>query len=186
MNRALIGFAVCLIAGTAHAGNGFSDDGYQYIELQRVGTMTGNYQTGHLLNHMTDGVEMTFVAKDEEANLFMRADTVDFGYDNDDDKTPSKILLTGSVLIRNRASVIESEHAVINLADGMAIFTGNPKMDSEQMRNLRATRIEVNLKTGDFQVDNGQVERMDLQLMESTDEAAEESATTSDLDGETP
>lgn len=182
MNRVLIGFALCLVAGAAYAGNGFSDGGYQYIQLQRVGTMTGNYQTGHLLNHMTDGVEMTFVAQDEAANLFIRADTVDFGYANEDDKTPSEILLTGSVLIRNRASVIESEHAVINLADGVAVFTGNPKMDSEQMQNLRATRIEVNLNTGDFQVDEGEIERMDFQLVES----AEESPPVTDSDGESP
>ena len=182
MNRVLAGLALCLAAGLVHAENGFSESGYQYIQLHRVGSMTGNYQTGHLLNHMEDGVEMTFVAQEEEANLYIRAETVDFGYENDDDQAPSEILLHGSVLIRNRASVIEAEHAVINLAEGMAVFTGNPKMDSEQMHNLRAKRIEVNLKTGDFQVNEGEIERLDFQLMETSDDTP----VVTDPDGESP
>ena len=154
---------VTLVAASADTGDQSTE--YTHLELHRVGTMKGNYQTGHLLQRMEDGVNMTFVATDPEKSLRIQADTVDFVYENEDEAQPTGILLRGSVTIEVAENVIQSGKADIDLSSGQALFTDNPRMNAEQMQNLRAKRISVNLNTGDFQVDQGEIERMDFGLL---------------------
>lgn len=154
---------VALLAASADTGDHSAE--YTHLELHRVGTMKGNFQTGHMLDRMEDGVNMTFVATDPEKSLRIQADTVDFVYENEDGAQPTGILLRGSVTIEVAENVIESGRADIDLSSGQALFTENPRMNAEQMQNLRAKQISVNLNTGDFQVDQGEIERMDFGLL---------------------
>lgn len=133
---------------------------YTHITLHHVGTMKGNYQAGQMLSRMENGVDMTFVAADPERNLHIQADTVDFLYSGDASGVPSGLRLTGQVTIRTGNNVIRSREANVDLEDGTALFTGDPQMDGEQIRDLRAKRIEVNLKTGDFEVKEGEIQQV--------------------------
>ncbi len=143
-----------------------SQGSFSHIELHHVGTMKGNYQTGNLLTHMSDGVKLTFVAKDAAENLHVESETVDFTYANKEDSVPSHIVLKKKVMIRTLGNLIRADKAEIDFETGLATFTGNAQMDTEAVHNLQASSIKVNLNTGDFEVLNAVSERVDITLGE--------------------
>ena len=160
----------CLILATlwlawsldAAAQGGFGSSNYEYIELRSVGTMEGNYQDGRFLHSMSDGVDMVFVAANPEDSLTIQAQTVEFRYADEETGSPSRIILEGDVVIVNSRNTIRSDHADIDFDSGDAVFTGNPRMDTEEVKNLRAKVINVNLKTGDYEMSSVRVEKLYL------------------------
>lgn len=163
MKRILTAILVILAPpGASVAQGAFSDAGFDHILLHHVGTLEGNYQEGHFLRKMAGGVDMTFVAADPSDNLKIQAETVDFVYGQEDSDQPSRILLEGGVHITNRDNIIRSEKADVDFQSGMAVFTGNPVMNTEQVKDLAAEKILVNLRTGDFEMFNIQSAEMRL------------------------
>lgn len=147
---------------TAAQDTGFDRNKYKYIELRRVGTMTGNYQSGHFLHSMTGGVDMTFVAEVREDDLLIRAQTADFTYVDETSGSPSKIHLTGKVYIENMGNTIRAGKADIDFDSGEALFVDHPEMDTEQVQGLRADRIQINLETGDYEMSSVRIKKLDL------------------------
>lgn len=153
---------VCCATWAAAQGGGLSNGKYKYIELRRVGTMTGNYQSGHFLRAMKGGVDMTFVADVPEDNLLIRAQTADFSYADGETGSPSKIHLVGKVYIENMGNTIRSGAADIDFDSGEAVFVDNPEMDTKQAQGLRASRIRINLETGDYEMTSVRIRKLDL------------------------
>lgn len=143
---------------------------FEYIELKKVGKMTGNYQSGNLLHKMSGGVELLFVARNREENLAVSASRIDFEYANKQATSPIRIVLEGDVKIVSQGNYITSDKADIDFESGIAVFTGDPHLDSDQIKNMRAERIVVNLETGDFDVSNGRIDKVIPDAKESSAE----------------
>ena len=141
---------------------------FTHIELHRVGKLIGNYQSGRLLKKMSEGVKMTFHAELRENNIEVEANSVDFLYAEGDQQMPSTIALHGKVRIKNQNNVIQSDEATINFDSGLAVFTGNARMDSDAAKDLRASKIQMNLKTGDFELSNATITHLDLSNIEDS------------------
>lgn len=148
--------------GAAVAQGAFGDSRYVAFQIHRAEEVMGNYREGSRVHKMTGGVHITFLAEDPEENLDVKAETMDFLWSEGGDAELSRILLRGDVLITDRGNVISAEQADVDFESGLAVFTGNPAMNTEQVQDLRAEKIIVNLKTGDFELFHVEADRITL------------------------
>lgn len=69
--------------------------------------------------------------------------------------THPEVRLHGNVHLHTPLGIIEARHAEIDYVSGDALFSGDVLMNSEQVQELRAKSIEINLKTHAFRILEG-------------------------------
>ena len=138
--------SVLLIAALTHAQSA-DTDGEKTLDIRSVGKLSFNIKTGEL-EKMEDGADLTIESENPEDNLDVKAQTVDFEY-IDGENSPSKLILTGSVVISNATMRIEAPKAILNTKSNKAEFIGTSKIFSEDQSPIQADNIEVDLDTGD-------------------------------------
>ncbi len=159
---ALVAIAVILsVPATAVAQGAFGDSDYVAVLLHSAKKVTGNYREGSRLREMTGGVHITFIAEDPEGNLDVKAETIEF-IESEGGGETSRILLRGDAVIANRGNVVSAEQADVDFETGLAVFTGNPAMDTEEVQGLRAGKMIINLNTGDFELSDLEAGRIEL------------------------
>jgi len=152
-----------LLAGEALAQGG--TEGYSKMSVI-AGVMTGNINTKRL-DKLSDGVQIELISEDgTKPNLPIKASTVTFTW-IEGKSTPATISMRGSVDINHPQAHITAERADWNLESGELVFTGNPVLDSEDFKNLKADEIRINMETGAYQLRQGNVKEMPLQGAES-------------------
>lgn len=145
-------------ADEAEPEGGFAGGAYIGFELHHCDVLEGNLKT--TIREMTGAVNMTLLAEDPERNLTVKAERVQFTYDSDTARTPSKILLERNVTVAHPQGTVHSQMASIDFSKSVVRFTGNPRLDSEQLQGLQAKEIVLNLETEDFTILNPRVKRV--------------------------
>jgi lipopolysaccharide assembly outer membrane protein LptD (OstA) len=162
--KRLTGVAILLatlLAGTAMAQDSKAAN-YQELSLRKAGKLYANFKTGNFIQRMVGGVHLVFVAEDKANNLDVKATEIDFEYAGTEDKSPSKMILTGEVAITSGAMVIKAPKAVIDLKTMQADFTGDSEIVGEDGEHVFADAIHINLDTGEVDMDNPRIDKFEL------------------------
>ena len=155
--------ASSLLAAPAPAQGG--TEGYARMSVN-AGVMTGNINTKRL-DKLSGGVAIELISDDgTKPNLPIKANEVTFTW-KEGQTTPSTISMRGNVDISHPQAHITAQRADWNLESGDLVFTGNPVLDSEDFKNLKADEIRINMETGAYELRQGNVKEMPLQGAES-------------------
>lgn len=155
--------AMLLVAGLVALpalGQG-GTQGYSRMSVN-AGTWVGNINTKRL-DKLSGGVAIVLLSDDaSKPNLPIKASEITFTW-KEGENTPETISMRGNVDITHPQAHITSQRADWNLASGDLVFTGNPVLDSEDFKNLVAKEIHINMDTGAYSLQGGNVEEMSLQ-----------------------
>ena len=152
--------AATLLAAPALAQG--AADGYSKMSV-KADMMTGNMNNGRP-EKLSGGVKILLISDSgEKPNLPIAANSVTFSW-KDGQATPATITMRGSVDINHPDAHIRAERADWNMETGDLVFTGNPVLDSEDFKGLKAGEIRINLESGRYELLNGvEVQEMALQ-----------------------
>jgi lipopolysaccharide export system protein LptA len=135
---------------------------FKEIVLRKAGKLKINYKSKNFIQRMEGGVDMTFVAEDEASNMDIQAEAIDFDYSASQDGSPSKMVLTGNVSIKNGEMTIKAPKAIVDMASMKAEFIGGSKITSADGATLTADTIIVNLETGDADLTQVKADRLEF------------------------
>ncbi len=152
-----------LLASPAFAQGGA--DGYDLMSV-KAGLMRGNINTNRP-ESFSGGAHIVLKASDgTKPEMPIKASTITFTW-KDGQTTPAVIKMEGNVDIRHPDAKITAQRADWNLETGDLVFTGNPVMDSPALKGLRAKKISINLNTGAYELEQGEVDEAPLESMDS-------------------
>ncbi len=157
--------AAWLVAGCAMAQELGGDlGGYTSMQID-AGRFVGSFSGGMAIKEMTDGVRITLLSEDAKLKpLPIRAYKMKFDYKEGASK-PSVITMEGNVEVQHPQGSISAEKADWNFDTGLLVFSGNPVMNSDQVKDLRGSRITMNFKTNEVEVSDMKVQQIPLNGM---------------------
>lgn len=133
--------------------------GYERMEIEYVGLMDGTLDGR--INKMAGGVKIKLIAgKPNMKDLPIRAKTMTFTY-KDDGTKPSRIVLEGNVEIDHPQASVRAEKADWDMEKGELVFTGDPVMRSDRVKEMRGSKMILNFETNAFQVTDVRIPEFD-------------------------
>ena len=133
--------------------------GYGRMEIEHVGLMDGTLDGR--INKMAGGVKIKLIAdKPDMKDLPIRAKTMVFTY-NEGATKPSRIVLEGNVEIDHPQASVRAEKADWDMDKGELVFTGNPVMRSDRVKEMRGSKMILNFETNAFQVTDVRIPEFD-------------------------
>jgi hypothetical protein len=140
------------------------------VRLDNVGKFTGSFDGR--IDTLSDGVEITLMSDDPEKKpLPLRANKMKFDWPEKKGTKPSRIILEGKVVVEHPLATVHAEKADWNFEQGILVFTGNPVMSTEQVKELRGERIILNFKENRFEVEKGRAKEIRLNAPEAAEGA---------------
>lgn len=140
-----------LIAGTlAATAQDVPSTSFEDINIKRAGKLIGNFKTGNFVERLEGGVDLTIISADPADNLDIQADSIDFDYTGSEESTPTKLTLTGNVVIVNPTMKLMAPKAVLNTKTNIAEFIGDTDIYAEGKSPVRASTVVVNMETGEI------------------------------------
>jgi len=134
--------------------------GYNAMRIDSVGLLEGGFDG--TIKRMTEGVSITLLADDPNLqNLPIRAGRMDFTWPAGA-STPSVIIMEGNVKIDHPQASVTAQRAEWNFDRGELIFTGDPIMRSDQVKEMRGERMVLNFELNSFQVSGARVSELPL------------------------
>lgn len=170
--------AACLVAGCAMAQDMGGDmGGYTSMSID-AGRFVGSFSGGMAIKEMTDGVRITLLSEDANVKpLPIRAYKMKFDYTEGASK-PSMITMEGNVEVQHPQGSITAEKAEWNFDTGRLVFTGNPIMNSDQVKDLRGSKFTMNFKTNEIEISDMKAPEIPLGGMGSSTGSADPSLLT--------
>lgn len=111
-----------------------------------------NIETG-MLESVTGGFDITLLPKNpEEKGVRLRGDTLEFVAPQKEGERPTQLILKSNVIIDHPQVVIMADKAEWDQESNVLVFTGNPMIKSSQAKEIRGTRMELDLNTMKFHV----------------------------------
>ncbi|MCF6285294.1 MAG: hypothetical protein L3K26_08900 [Candidatus Hydrogenedentes bacterium] len=164
MRHFLMGLAIlALLAPPIHAQGGA--EGYDKMSV-KAGLMRGNINTNRP-ESFSNGARIVLKSSDgSKPDLPISANTITFSW-KDGQSSPVSIKMDGNVDIKHPDANITAQHANWNLETGDLVFTGNPVMDSTELKGLRAEKISINLNTGAYEMIQGEIDETPIGGMDS-------------------
>lgn len=133
--------------------------GYGRMEIEHVGLMDGTLDGR--INKMAGGVKIKLIAdKPDMKDLPIRAKTMTFTYKEGGTK-PSRIVLEGNVEIDHPQASVRAEKADWDMEKGELVFTGDPVMRSDRVKEMRGSKMILNFETNAFQVTDVRIPEFD-------------------------
>jgi hypothetical protein len=131
-------------AAAPAADSGMGD--YTAFRMERVGRMKASFGQAVGIQEMTGGVSIVLVSDDPTVEaLPMKSQSMRFSY-REGDGRPHIIVMEGGVDIKHPQANVTSERAEWNFETGDLVFTGNPVMNMPGVKDLRGSKITINLK----------------------------------------
>lgn len=166
MRTILVTALVCMSAICADAQDSKSTD-ISFEELQvKAGELVGNFKSGQMVQHLKGGVKLVLIAKDPAENMKIDANTIDFFYDEKspelEEGTPSRMELNGDIVITSQTFNIRSQKAIVRLDTMEATFIGSTEFSADGGSPGKADGIVVNFNTGDINMSNANIPKLDL------------------------
>jgi len=128
--------------------------GYTKMKIEKVGSCKGSFGGAFRIHSMTGGVSIVLKSDDPaQKDLPIRAQSMTFDWPEGADQ-PKRLVLEGNVQIEHPQASVAAERAEWDFESGKLVFTGNPKMDSERAKGLRASRITLNFKTNQLEAED--------------------------------
>lgn len=119
---------------------------YTALRMDRVGSFKATFGQAVGIREMTGGVSITLLSDNPEVKpLPMKSQTMSFKY-RDGQSQPYLIVLDGKVDIQHPQANVTSDHAEWNFESGDLVFTGSPVMNMPGVKDLRGSKITINLK----------------------------------------
>lgn len=132
---------------------------YEKMQIEHVGVMDGTLDGR--INKMTGGVKIKLISnKPDTGDLPIRAQTMTFSYAEGASK-PSRILLEGDVDIEHPKAHLIAERADWNVEKNEIVFTGNPIVKNEQVKEMRGSKFILNFETGRFEGTDVRIAELD-------------------------
>lgn len=129
--------------------------GYGKMQIEHVGLMDGTLDGR--ISKMSGGVKIKLIAdKEGMQDLPIKAQTMTFTYAEGESK-PSRIVLEGGVDIQHPQANVTAEKADWNMEKGELVFTGNPVMKSERVKEMRGSKMVLNFEKNAFQVTDARI-----------------------------
>lgn len=142
-------------AAPADSGMG----GYKRMEIEYVGLMDGTLDGR--INKMAGGVKIKLVAgKPDQKDLPISAKTMTFTYAEGASK-PTRIVLEGNVSIQHPQASVTADKADWDMEKGELVFTGNPIMRSDRVKEMRGSKMILNFEKNAFQVSDVRIPEFD-------------------------
>jgi hypothetical protein len=133
--------------------------GYERMEIEHVGLMDGTLDGR--INKMSGGVKIKLISgKPDMKDLPIRAKTMTFSYKEGGTK-PSRIVLEGGVDIQHPQASVTADKADWDMEKGELVFTGNPVMKSERVKEMRGSKMILNFEKNAFQVTDVRIPEFD-------------------------
>lgn len=146
--------AVCIAAGlmlSAAAQEGLQS-GYSKMQIEKVGRCEGTFGGSFSIQKMTGGVRIKLIADDPaQKDLPISADTMSIDWPDGEDR-PKKLILEGNVKIDHPQGAVSAQRAEWDFESGLLVFTGNPVMNGEMVKQLHASKMTLNFKTNKFEM----------------------------------
>ncbi|HPO12056.1 MAG TPA: hypothetical protein PLI09_01320 [Candidatus Hydrogenedentes bacterium] len=144
--------AAWLVAGCAVAQDMGGDmGGYTSMSID-AGRFVGSFSGGMAIKEMTDGVRITLLSEDKNMKpVPIRAYKMKFDY-KEGATRPSAITMEGNVEVQHPQGTITAEKAEWNFDTGLLVFSGNPVMSGEQVKEMSGSKFTMNFKTGEVEV----------------------------------
>lgn len=150
-------------APAAAEDNGMS--GYGKMNIEHVGMMEGSLDGR--INKMSGGVKIKLLAgKPDQQDLPIKAETMVFSYAEGASK-PSRIVLEGGVEINHPQAKVNADKADWNMEKNEIVFTGNPIMHSDRVKEMRGSKMTLNFDTNAFQVTDARIPEIDTNQPDS-------------------
>lgn len=122
-------------------------------------------------------VELILNGVDPANTLAIKADRVGFEYDpaKPEEKTPSKIILEGHVVLKHADANFQANKGTIDLGTRMVRFEGDVKMSGQEVEGASGESFTLNLDTGDFELlgEDSVIEKMWLIAPEKAEKPAD-------------
>lgn len=132
---------------------------YEKMQIEHVGVMDGTLDGR--INKMTGGVKIKLISnKPDTGDLPIRAQSMTFSYAEGASK-PSRILLEGDVDIEHPKAHLIAERADWNVEKNEIVFTGNPIVKNEQVKEMRGSKFILNFETGRFEGTDVRIAELD-------------------------
>jgi hypothetical protein len=132
---------------------------YEKMQIEHVGVMDGTLDGR--INKMTGGVKIKLISnKPDMGNLPIRAQSMTFTYAEGASK-PTRILLEGDVDIEHPKAHLIAERADWNVEKNEIVFTGNPIVKNEQVKEMRGSKFVLNFETGRFEGTDVRIAELD-------------------------
>ena len=175
--KILVILAVSLLSFGAGAQGGPDNGGYSAMEIEHVGRCEGSFGGTFGIRKMMDGVRIRLISENpDQKDLPIRCQTMDRGLGRRRQST-----VASDPRRRCRDSPPASrrivQRAEWDFNTGLLVFTGNPVMNSDRVKGLKAERMILNFKTNNFEMENFTADRVPL----SGGEAAPASASDPNL-----
>lgn len=169
MKRTLAAFMIAALAAPVFAQDAPAEaapapadsgmGGYGRMEIEHVGLMDGTLDGR--INKMAGGVRIKLIAdKPEMKDLPIRAKTMVFTYAEGATK-PTRIVLEGDVEIDHPQASVRAEKADWDMEKGELVFTGNPVMRSDRVKEMRGSKMVLNFEKNAFQVSDVRIPEFD-------------------------
>ena len=138
---------------------------FKEVVIRNAGKLSGNFKNGQMLQKLEGGVDLTFVGHEAANSIDVKSKSIDFEYADTDEDTPSKMVLTGNVIIKNGEMTVKSPKAIIDLVVMRADFIGKSEIKFENGDTAFADSIQVDLETGEIELTKFHAEKIDLMKM---------------------
>lgn len=159
MKRVFCGSLVLvLLAGGARAQGDMG--GYSFMEIVNIGELIGGFSGG--FEQMTGGVEIVLRSDDPGLeSLPIKARTMRFEYKGNS-LDPARILMEGGVNVAHPTANVRSDKAVWNFDSGEMTFDGDVVMNSDRMKNVRASKLVLDLVNERFKMSGVKADEVSL------------------------
>ena len=152
-------------AEAAPAADDASMSGYGKMNIEHVGMMEGSLDGR--INKMSGGVKIKLLAsKPDQQDLPIKAQTMTFSY-NEGASKPARIVLEGGVEINHPQAMVNADKADWNMEKNEIVFTGNPVMHSDRVKEMRGSKMTLNFDTNAFQVTDARIPEIDTNQPDS-------------------
>jgi len=119
--------------------------GYSTMDIDGVGVYVSDFKGR--IESLSDGVRITLKSDDPEKKpLPISANKMTFSYADNSGSAPSRIVLEGAVSIDHPQATVRAEKADWDFDKGILTFTGNPVINSPQIKEAQAEKVILNFK----------------------------------------
>lgn len=147
-------WAACLfvLAGAAGAQEAGLGDlgGYTAMRIDKVGLLRGSFDGR--IEKMTEGVRITLLSEDPNVEpLPIRARAMFFVWP-EDSAQPTAITMKGNVEIQHPEATLTADEAEWDFKKGELVFSGNPVMNSERLKDMHGAEMVIDMEKKTFEV----------------------------------
>lgn len=160
MKRLMALIALAMLVGPAGGQERETSTTFTTIELHRYGKLEGTLDTP--VRRISEGVDMTLRAETPEDNLDIQCKAVEFIYAEGEKYAIDHVIFEGDVIFEHRDGVVRAEKVTIDFNTRKAKFTGNPRVENDQIRGVEAAYITLDLDTHEFVMGPGKIKEIHL------------------------